>query len=156
MSVLVELFRHHRWANDTLYAACEGLDDDQLEATVAGTMGSIRDTLHHLANAERYYVSALKHEPIERRMTEFPGVTALRAQVGRQGDDLIALAGAADPEGVWRGQWGGREAEIPSAIFFIQAINHATEHRSQVMTILSQLGIEPPVVDAWNFLRRQG
>lgn len=29
--------------------------------------------------------------------------------------------------------------------------NHATEHRAHAATVLTQLGIEPPPVDGWNF-----
>jgi uncharacterized damage-inducible protein DinB len=30
-----------------------------------------------------------------------------------------------------------------------QAINHATEHRTQIRTALTQAGIEPPALDGW-------
>jgi uncharacterized damage-inducible protein DinB len=33
----------------------------------------------------------------------------------------------------------------------LQAVNHSTEHRSQIATILTQLGIEPPSMDGWTF-----
>jgi uncharacterized damage-inducible protein DinB len=33
----------------------------------------------------------------------------------------------------------------------VQAINHATEHRSQVMTALTQVGITPPDLDGWSW-----
>jgi hypothetical protein len=41
---LVDLFRHHLWANLRLLDSCEGLSDAQLDATVHGTFGSIRAT----------------------------------------------------------------------------------------------------------------
>ena len=33
----------------------------------------------------------------------------------------------------------------------IQAINHATEHREQIKSMLSALGITPPDIDGWDF-----
>jgi len=33
----------------------------------------------------------------------------------------------------------------------IQAINHAIDHRSQIATLLSQQGIEPPDLDGWAY-----
>jgi uncharacterized damage-inducible protein DinB len=30
-------------------------------------------------------------------------------------------------------------------------INHATEHRAQIMAILTQLGITPPELDSWSY-----
>lgn len=33
----------------------------------------------------------------------------------------------------------------------VQAINHATEHRAQIMTTLTQAGVEPPSLDGWTY-----
>jgi uncharacterized damage-inducible protein DinB len=30
-------------------------------------------------------------------------------------------------------------------------INHATEHRAQIMVMLTQLGIQPPELDGWAY-----
>jgi hypothetical protein len=43
------------------------------------------------------------------------------------------------------GEW------IPASVIFVQAIDHAAEHRTHAATILSQLGIEPPTMDGWQF-----
>jgi len=43
------------------------------------------------------------------------------------------------------------EDGVPTSVVLLQAINHGTEHRSQAATILTQLGIEPPPMDGWNF-----
>ena len=40
---------------------------------------------------------------------------------------------------------------MPASLILLQAVNHATEHRSQIATILTQLGIEPPAMDGWTF-----
>ncbi len=40
---------------------------------------------------------------------------------------------------------------LPAWIVLLQAAYHATEHRQQVATILTQLGIEPPEPDLWAF-----
>ena len=32
-----------------------------------------------------------------------------------------------------------------------QVINHATEHRAQIMAILTHLGIQPPELDSWGY-----
>ncbi len=38
-----------------------------------------------------------------------------------------------------------------SAFRLAQVIHHGTDHRSQVCTILSTLGIEPPEIDVWAY-----
>jgi uncharacterized damage-inducible protein DinB len=40
---------------------------------------------------------------------------------------------------------------MPVSLFLLQAVNHGTEHRSQVATILTQLGVEPPEMDGWTY-----
>jgi uncharacterized damage-inducible protein DinB len=56
---LVELFKHNVWANQCLFDACEGLNDRQLDATIPGTFGSIRNTLIHIVGAQDRLVAAL-------------------------------------------------------------------------------------------------
>ena len=43
-----------------------------------------------------------------------------------------------------------------SGIRLTQAIHHGTDHRSQICTGLSALGIEPPEIDVWAFGEHQG
>jgi uncharacterized damage-inducible protein DinB len=45
---------------------------------------------------------------------------------------------------------------MPVPLFLVQAINHGTEHRSQVATILTQLGIEPPDMAGWAYFFESG
>lgn len=45
---------------------------------------------------------------------------------------------------------------MPVGLILVQAINHGTEHRSQIATILTQLGVEPPNMDGWTFFDASG
>ena len=45
--------------------------------------------------------------------------------------------------------------EMPATIMLTQAINHATEHRAQVMVIMTQLGLQPPELDGWTYFDEQ-
>jgi uncharacterized damage-inducible protein DinB len=38
----------------------------------------------------------------------------------------------------------------------MQAINHATEHRTQISTIITQLGLEPPDMAGWQYMDEMG
>jgi uncharacterized damage-inducible protein DinB len=33
----------------------------------------------------------------------------------------------------------------------LQVINHATEHREQIKSMLSSLGVTPPDIDGWDY-----
>jgi uncharacterized damage-inducible protein DinB len=37
-----------------------------------------------------------------------------------------------------------------------QALHHGTDHRSQICTALTSLGLEAPAIDVWDFAETQG
>jgi uncharacterized damage-inducible protein DinB len=37
-----------------------------------------------------------------------------------------------------------------------QALHHGTDHRSQICTALTTIGIEPPEIDVWAFAAAEG
>lgn len=149
-SILVRIFEHNRWANLRAVEACAGLTDTQLDLTVVGTAGSVRQTLMHIAGAEQRYVMRLSdRQPTYGEHDGWPGAAALGQALGESGQLLVELAVGADPDEVLVGEDQGRHADLPAALIYVQAINHATEHRSQIATILSQQGLEPPDFSGW-------
>ncbi|HEX2420983.1 MAG TPA: DinB family protein [Acidimicrobiia bacterium] len=156
MDVLLEFFRHNSMMNRTLLDTCRGLTPGQLASTTEGTYGSIAATLVHIANAQAGYAARLLNVERPTRLPEdpFPGfpVLAERLSIGdgqleeatgrNDWDRQVQITGD-DPPGTWL---------MPVGLFLLQAINHGTEHRSQIATILSQLGIEPPAMDGWGYI----
>jgi uncharacterized damage-inducible protein DinB len=45
----------------------------------------------------------------------------------------------------------GYQKHAPIGIRLAQAIHHGTDHRSQIRTALTSLGLKPPAIDAWDF-----
>ncbi|MBA3739470.1 MAG: hypothetical protein H0W97_13015, partial [Actinobacteria bacterium] len=45
----------------------------------------------------------------------------------------------------------GSETHAPLSIRLAQALHHGTDHRSQICTALTTLGVEPPAIDVWDF-----
>lgn len=145
-------FKYNLWANILLLDACEQLTDAQLDATVIGTFGSIRETLMHLFGAEEGYAGALTGNiptPRLKDLTAFVGFDELRQRAERSGRELVAFAEQGDPGKVLYLDGGTYEAT--TTIVLIEAIDHAIDHRSQISTLLSQQGIEPPDLDAWSY-----
>ena len=149
-SLLVRMFEHNRWANLLAVDACAELIDATLDATVAGTAGSVRDTLMHIASAEQRYVWRLTDRPPTYSERDgWPGFSLLQRVLTESGDALIDLAGRADPDQVLEGEYQGQRETLPVATVYVQVINHATEHRSQIATILTQQGVEPADLSGW-------
>jgi uncharacterized damage-inducible protein DinB len=151
---LVEMFRHNAWANQRLFDACEGLSDAQLDATVVGTFGSIRNTLVHIVGAQERYVAALAETgPVSviRERDPFPGLAELRDGARTSGEALVEMAAHAQSGATVTTTWRGGGYTLPVWLLLVQAINHATEHRAQVAAILTQQGIAPPSMDGWTY-----
>jgi uncharacterized damage-inducible protein DinB len=149
-SVLVRLFEHNRWANLRAVEACAGLADAQLDASVPGTAGSVRETLMHIARAEQRYVRRLGgREPTDGEVDGWPGAERLGQALDESGRALIELAGGAGQDEMLTLDHRGRTYPLPASTVYAQAINHATEHRSQIATILTQQGVAPPDYSGW-------
>ncbi|MCB0031427.1 MAG: hypothetical protein KDE28_26135, partial [Anaerolineales bacterium] len=52
--------------------------------------------------------------------------------------------------------WLGTPREVPKSIIMAQVLDHAIEHRTQIQTILTQLGLESPDLQPWVFFDEQG
>ena len=152
--ILAELFRHNLWANLTLIELCLTLPEATLGANVPGTYGGIRETLAHLVGAEERYLAALVGGPERRDPTleqTAPDLVTLREHARQSGAGFIAYAESVEGNPILQVTWRGQSYEMPAALFLVQAINHATEHRSQIKIALTQTGISPPELDGWTW-----
>lgn len=153
-TILVDLFRHHRWANEQMLAACLPLTAEQLATETPGTYGRLDRTLRHLARAEGWYLNLLagwtdpEGDVLARGKTDFPGVPWLVEWLRRTGDALVDVARSVTPAATILDEDG---RPYPAWVVLLQAAYHATEHRQQIATALASLGIEPPEPDLWAF-----
>ena len=151
-SGFVSMLGHNTWANARLIDVSSALTDEQLDASAVGTFGSIRDTLVHVIDAEEYYLFRITggraHPPLEEG--EWPGFDALRERNSANGGRFERVTVEDDPARVvrWRTR-DGEDASMPVALFLVQTVNHGNEHRSQIATVLTRLGIGPPELSGW-------
>ena len=152
--ILAEMFAHNTWANLRLLEACRPLRADQLAAEVPGTYGRIDSTLVHLLGAEERYLASLAGvppRPTPREREPFPGIAELEQLARANGRGLEQVTARTRANRVLRGTYRGQPFTMPVWVPLVQAINHATEHRAHVMTILTQIGITPPEIDGWAY-----
>lgn len=158
---LETLFRHHLWANLQLLAVCRPLTEEQLQATVVGVFGSIGDTWQHMVSAECSYFSRISTGQPYRRPVDAPPFTfaEMAESLQRTGEGLIEWAPKVGADERVEVQWDNNgiqgPVQVPKAVLLAQAINHATEHRAQIMAILTHLGIQPPELDSWGYFEAQ-
>jgi uncharacterized damage-inducible protein DinB len=158
-SVLTKLFKHNTWANLKLLAYCENLTDEQLDTAAVGCFGSIRDTLVHITYGEvdAIHLATNKLAPESLSSTQFPGFDLLKERISWASDRFLQLAISARADTIVEVRRPDEPIyRFPLASFLVQAINHSTEHRTQISTIITQLGMEPPSMSGWTYMREIG
>lgn len=151
---LTTLFSHNLWANVGILEQCAGLTSKQLDATISGAFGSIRDTLQHIVTSEQGYFYRIRTgQPLLRPEDPPPMTIAeMLESVRTTGAGLIEWAPKVQADDLVQVDWDdGTLRDVPKAIYLTQVINHATEHRAQIMAVLTQLGIQPPDLDSWSY-----
>ncbi len=155
---LSDAFAHHVWATLRLIDACRSLSPEQLQTTVPGTYGSILATMRHLVGADAGYLHALTDGRFPVIEEDALGLDALRSEMARHGPAWVSIL-AADPDPdqvVTRRREDGSTTQAPIGIRLAQAVHHGTDHRSQICTALTSLGVTPPDIDAWDFASSDG
>ena len=152
-SLVDEAFAHHVWASLRLIDACLPLTAEQLDTTVPGTYGSILDTVRHFVGGDAYYLFHLTGDPTRQIDEDHMDLGELRAAMEaneRAWTEL--LAGGLDPDDVVTDvDSAGYRREASVGVRLAQALMHGTEHRSQVCTAITTIGIEPPSLDVWDY-----
>ena len=150
---LTTIFQHHLWANAIIFDFCCQLTDEQLDASMPGGYGSIRDTLYHILRAERSYFSRIstgkqyKHPEIDPQ----PSIEEMVVEIRTLGEGFIDWASKVDKNDLVEIDWDGTARDVPKTIILNQVVNHATEHRTQIKSILTQIGLEPPDLSSWSY-----
>jgi uncharacterized damage-inducible protein DinB len=156
--ILADALDHHTWATLRLIDACRVLTPEQLGSPVPGTFGSILDTLRHTVAAEGGYLFALTGgavAEVDETALDLDALAAAMAELGTAWPSV--LEAAADPDQVVaRPRDDGTRSLAPLGIRLAQVLHHGSDHRSQVCTALTLLGITPPEIDCWDFADTQG
>jgi uncharacterized damage-inducible protein DinB len=147
---LVKIFEHNNWANQKIIEACYALSDEQLDSQPQSvTKGTIRRTLLHLVHSQQGYLLLLT-TPVDQRSNVAPNFNEFRESARKSGEGLLALA---------RGEQKPFDARLTTTdgfytepwVVMLQVINHATEHREQIKSMMSALGVTPPSIDGWDY-----
>jgi uncharacterized damage-inducible protein DinB len=156
--MLADAFAHHVWATLRLVDACLALSPEQLETTAEGTYGSILATMRHLIGGDASYLWVLTEgrvSEVEEDRMDLRGLRAVMESNGGAWASLIAQELDSDSD-VVRHRDDGIDSHAPLGVRLAQALHHGTDHRSQVCTALTTIGIEPPEIDVWAFAADQG
>lgn len=158
---LLDPFRHHTWATLRLIEHCRDLEAAVLtQATAPGTYGTAMDTLRHVLGSEAGYRFRLTGTWPEWSWAPDGAATLdeLEASVresmefwdgfladGPEPDEVLSMVGR-----------DGLRYTLPVGVLLTQVLDHGSEHRGQVCTVLTAAGVEPPVIDGWVYGKLTG
>jgi uncharacterized damage-inducible protein DinB len=157
-TLLDDAFAHHVWGTERLIDACLPLSQDQLATDVPGTYGSIIETLRHLVDGDAFYLYGLTGDRAHGVNTERMDLRELKSAIKTSSAAWSQLlARNPDPDAITlERDDDGFERRATMGIRFAQALHHGTDHRSQVCTALTSLGVKPPIIDVWEFGKETG
>lgn len=158
--------RHNSWATGQLLELCTTLTPEQLRSSSPGNYGTILETLQHVISAESNYRARLTST--RSSWTRKPEEIDDLDELSRLNDELAEFWAELadrpfDPERVVRFSYDdpypedvGKEFEVKAGILVAQVINHGNEHRAQIFTILTTLGVEAPELSGWTYAEATG
>ncbi len=156
------LFNYSVWARDCVLSGIEMLDDAQLrEVPKGGAYGSIHDTLAHMAVSEWMWVQRCTGQSPSRlpRGEDFASLRVLINWWNEIHAGTMRYLSALSPtdlqqEVTYTGPDGKRRTRKVWHML-MQVVNHQTEHRSQLASILGGMGIDLPPTDLVVYLSEQ-
>lgn len=155
--VLARLFEHNNWANERIIQVCSSLDPEQLDAEPeSATKGSIRATLRHLVSSQQGYFDLLRGNRKRGELSGQATFTELGSLAASSGAGLLKIARGAN-ERSWSSPIETDDGYLVEPwVVMLQVINHATEHREQIKSMLTALGVSPPAIDGWSYGEETG
>jgi uncharacterized damage-inducible protein DinB len=149
---LAEMFRYNAWANRTLFGACRSLTEEQLDTRVPGISGSVRELLMHIAGGQQTFVLRTKgrqHEGELGRGSDWPGTETVISIAANTSEELISIAEQLEDDEEVGLSYQGKTYRYPKRFFLVHAMEHSTEHRTEVKVALAYIGVATPDLDGW-------
>ena len=152
---LIDALRHNTWASRRLLATLAPLSDAQWDTTALGTYGTIRATFWHILAAEGRYCGRLTGErPVWANSATPPTDTATLAacldDLDGRWEHFLSNPFDAEQRYLMDGE-DGHLRSVPAGVVLAQVFHHGSEHRSQIATILTHLGVPVPDWGVWEY-----
>ena len=149
MDLLDRLLEHDRWTTRELLLCCRGLTDQQMDQDFDIGLRSLRGTFHHIIRNMEVWSGLMTGRLSPSNRGELPtdqSIDGLLARLESAAADLALLARSVSARDGWDERWVDTLDEPPTEKSFGGAIahvlTHSMHHRSQVIQMLRQLGVE--------------
>jgi uncharacterized damage-inducible protein DinB len=154
-TLVKDYIRYNYWANKSLIDFLRTKPADQWEAIVPSSFPSIRHTLDHIMQTERFWLSVITKKPIVAERTIFQGtLDELVDTFLETSEEFLSYVESLNDmelieEVVFTSPWVNSTS--PRYQFIHHALNHSTYHRGQIITIGRNLGFTDAPMTDYNF-----
>ena len=147
-------FAHHTWATIRLIDACAELDREQLQHTVPGTRGPIIQTLAHIVDSDVFDLAILERldlGAVDDTPVRFEAFREVMRSNGSRWSALLSASPDANANVEEVDPTDGFRRVAPVGVRLAGTLDHGSDHRSQICTALTLIGVAPPKIDAMTF-----
>jgi uncharacterized damage-inducible protein DinB len=154
---LQRLYEYHYWANKKLFAVVAQLSPEQFTQSLAGSYGSVRNTLVHILSAEWGWLDRCGGPERGERLNpeDYPTMeSVVRAWTTVEGHMRGFLSGLEDEDlarDIEFAIGGSHKQSIALGDLMQHAAVHAVHHRGQISLLLRTLGYVPGNFDVLFF-----
>jgi uncharacterized damage-inducible protein DinB len=151
----VLMTEYNAFMNDKLYTLCSELSDEERKRDRGAFFKSIYGTLSHLVWADNTFLIRLLKwdkplgQPTDVFSEDFAELTIERKRLDKvllEWANALGENALSDSLEMYSVVYK-RRRRMPLHLLVVQMFNHQTHHRGQLMTLLSQLGIDPGITD---------
>lgn len=143
-----DAFRHvygyHFAENRTLWAYVTQLSDKQFMQGIGYSRGSVKQQLLHLIEVDEVWFSDLRGvelpEPLD--PAGFPDLTSIRAYWDSVEQGMREYLAELTDEMLFTKPLSGEDADLYVWQVLLHVVNHGTDHRAQLLRLLSDYGVK--------------
>ena len=158
--VLRSMLSYKAWANERLFRAVAGLDEDALHAPQPIKFGSLIKTLQHVYDMDvvwRAHLMGAEHSVGSRVPTAAVPLHTLRFAQAEIDVWFLAFGASQTPDDLNRHVafrfLDGTEGVMTVGDILIHVVHHSTYHRGHIADMMYHAGVAPPVTDYPVFVR---
>jgi uncharacterized damage-inducible protein DinB len=156
-TVVRDLLLYMLWADRMMLKAVREVKPEDLTRDAGISFGSLLGTMVHMLGSQRLWLSRFAGGPTERRpgLADFPDLPAWIQGWEETAAGVEAfLAALTDEQLAAEITWVDTEGPVYTRPLWqpvCHMVNHSTYHRGQVVSLIRQLGYEPPHTDLIHF-----
>lgn len=144
------LYGYHFSENRRLWDAyISQLDDEQFTAPVSYSIGSVRDQILHIMSADRTWFSPLRGLEIPDWLdpADFPTRESIRTYGDELEQFMRGYLEELQDDMLWTRPLEGEDENFLLWQVLLHVVNHATDHRAQILRALNDLGLATTAQD---------